>query len=100
MRRILLAVVVLFSAVEASALPAGPTTLTPSDRKWEPYGLADRIAVRGDLADAVPRELVAGTVFVIPEGRGEAMSTVAETIVQREFPGLGPGICKWREPRP
>jgi hypothetical protein len=267
MKRILLAAVALFSAVEASALPAGPTTLTPSDRKWEPFGLADRIAVRGDLADAecpsvtllrlhpgtrlpphsapvdrtyfvlsgtvhvgigkkwddaklrtlpagsfwlipantstfewnedevvcqvtvprpakdcphpeepafltpdkiqwrtmgsveravlagdqgpsgcpstvryrfppgvhapvlveapsrgvavgtvlsgalvrqsghggdaaLPRELVAGTVFLIPEGRGEELSTPAETIVHREFPGSGPGICKWREPRP
>jgi mannose-6-phosphate isomerase-like protein (cupin superfamily) len=267
MKRILLAVVALFSAVEASALPAGSTTLTPSNRRWEPYGSADRVAVRGDLADAdcpsvtllrlhpdtrlpphsapvdrtyfvlsgtvhvgigkkwddaklrtlpagsfwlvpantstfewnedevvcqvtvprpakdcphpeepafftpdkirwsaigsveravlagdqgkpgcpsslryrfppgvhspvlvespstgvavgtvlsgaliqrpdhagdaaVARELVAGTVFVIPEGRGQALSTAVETIVQREFPGSGPGICKWREPRP
>jgi hypothetical protein len=50
-------------------------------------------------AAAVPEELVAGTVFVIPEGRGEEASTAVETIVQREFPGIGPGICKWREPR-
>jgi quercetin dioxygenase-like cupin family protein len=267
MKRILLAAVALFSAIEASALPAGSTTLTPSARKWEPYGSADRVAVRGDLTDtdcpsvtllrlhsdtrlpphsapvdrayvvlsgtvhvgigkkwddaklrtlpagsfwmvpantstfewnedevvcqvtvprpakachhpeepvfltpdkiqwrtmgsveravlagdqgpsdcpstvryrfppgvhspvlveapsrgvavgtvlsgalvrqsrhggdaAVPRELVAGTVFVIPEGRGEELSTAVETIIQREFPGTGPGICKWREPRP
>jgi hypothetical protein len=267
MKRILLAVVALLSAVEASAIPAGFTTFTPSDRKWEPFGLADRVAVRGDLADTdcpsvtllrlhsdtrlpphsapvdrayvvlsgtvhvgigkkwddaklrtlpagsfwlvpantstfewnedevvcevtvpraaracphpeepafftpntirwsaigsveravlagdqdqpgcpstvryrfppgvhspvlvespspgvsvgtvlsgalvrqpghagdatVPRELVAGTVFVIPEGRGEELSTAVETILQREFPGAGPGICKWREPRP
>ena len=51
MERILLALVVLLSAAPASALPAGSTTLTPSDRKWEPFGLANRVAVRGDLAD-------------------------------------------------
>ena len=267
MKRILLALVVLLSAAQASALPAGSTTLTPSDRKWEPFGLANRIAVRGDPTDtdcpsvtllrlhadtrlpphsapvdrayvvlsgtvhvgigkkwddtklrtlpagsfwlvpantstfewnedevvcqvtvprpakdcphpeepvfftpdkirwsaigsveravlagdqakpgcpstvryrfppgvhapvlleapsrgvavgtvlsgalvrqsghggdaALPRELVAGTVFVIPEGRGEELSTTVETIVHGEFPGSGPEICKWREPRP
>jgi mannose-6-phosphate isomerase-like protein (cupin superfamily) len=266
MKRVLLAVVALFSAVEASALPAGITTITPSDRKWESYGLADRVAVRGDLGDAdcpsvtllrlhpntrlpphsvpvdrtyfvlsgtahvgigkkwddaklrtlpagsfwlipantstfewnedevvcevtvprpakacphpeesafftpeairwrtkgsvelavlagdqvhpgcpstvryrfapgvhppvlvesaspgvavgtvlsgalvrqpglasnatVPRELVAGTLFLIPEGRGEALTTTGETIIQRDFPGSGPGMCKWLEPR-
>jgi hypothetical protein len=48
----------------------------------------------------VPGELVAGTLFLIPEGRGEALTTAVETIVQREFPGSGPGTCKWLEPRP
>jgi hypothetical protein len=267
MKRILVGAVALFTTVEAFALPAASATITPSDRKWESFGLADRVAVQGDLANAdcpsvtllrlhpntrlpphsvpvdrtyvvlsgtahvgvgkkwddaklrtlptgsfwlvpantstfewnedevvcevtVPRpakacarpeepvfftpdeirwrtrgsvelavlagdqdqagcpstvryrfapgvhspvlvesaspavavgtvlsgalvrqpgptgnapgsrELVAGTLFLIPEGRGEALTTAVETIVQREFPGSGPGMCKWLEPRP
>ena len=48
-----------------------------------------------EAGDAVTtRDLPAGTVFVPPEGRPPKAG--AETVVQREFPGTGPRLCKFR----
>ena len=50
MNRVLL---LLLGCLPAAALAASPgtPTLTPADRKWQPFGLADRAAVLGDLAE-------------------------------------------------
>jgi len=47
--RFLMLLVVLLPSVGGAASPSSP--VTPSARMWQPFGLANRIQVRGDMAD-------------------------------------------------
>ena len=78
--------------------PAGIPSLAPADAKargahWTVLSGA-LLREAGAPADAAASsDLPPGTVFVPPEGQFPKAST--ETVVQREFPGTGPGICVW-----
>jgi hypothetical protein len=51
LKRQLLVLLGCLPAVFTLAASPGGATITPADRKWEPFGLADRAVVLGDLSD-------------------------------------------------